>query len=347
MAQRNGAVAPLRLENRADAASEPVLAADQFAPTRHAGPLDAVEVIAVALVAGGFAQPLHAALDRLENLGRIAGGEGARVGPAVRGLAVIHVEDQEHAGQAGRRHVRIRAPFRTDIAPPAVVCLTRAEVFREGGPELVAGVETGPRRRPDAEHAVLRAGVVPVGGFHLVAPTFLLAEGSQQPVVVLFQQILVGFLVGELPQRVLPDVGAESADVGVVRLLLGEPVERLAQPVVGGGVGAGGQERQGGQRRLALVSDRSFSGLLAAEVVDRIVDGGANLRGGHGRRERLVNAGRAVAGGNSARSFLALYPQPGGHQHDEHDDGSDHGLSPHGGVGGRTCGNVMPIESWY
>jgi hypothetical protein len=93
---------------------------------------------------------------------------------------------------------------------------------------------------------------------------------------------LVGFFTGKFPQSVLEDVGPQGTAVGLLAaigvVILGEPIEGLLQAVIGGGVGAGGQECEGRQTRRPTL-DRPCRGLFAAEEEDGIVDGGTDLGG--------------------------------------------------------------------
>ena len=274
-------------------AGEPVLSADVFASAGHAGPLHAVEIVAVVLVALGLAEPRHAAVQRGEHGGRLALGE--RIGAVgTVGLAgMVLVEDQEHAGQPGGGHVGRGA---AGVSPAAVGRLAASrkclDIF---SPELVARLEAGAGGGPDAQHAVLSARVVPVGGLHVVAPALAVAQGGQQPLEIGLQQGAEAVVVRDLAEGVFPDVGPDAADIGVVGLQLGEPVEGLAQLVVGRRIGPGGEHGQRSQaRRAALpaavkqhIFDRAVGGLAVAEVNDGVVDGRADLGG----RDRLDEPG--------------------------------------------------------
>jgi hypothetical protein len=78
-------------------------------------------------------------------------------------------------------------------------------------------------------------------------PALLLPERGDQPVEVLLQARPVRLRLRVAAERVLPDVRPPSAEVDVIRLLRGEPVERLLQLFVGDRIDPGRQQRERGE----------------------------------------------------------------------------------------------------
>jgi len=90
-------------------------------------------------------------------------------------------------------------------------------------------------------------------------------------------------VVGHLAQGVLPDVGANTSDVGIVHVHLDQPVQGLAQAGVAGGSAPAASMANAARPVLPPVHhslpDRAVGLLARAQVRHRIVNGGADLGG--------------------------------------------------------------------